>query len=38
VSHAGTALLRQLTETGLVKGWTAALIDTYSAVPKHAPG
>jgi hypothetical protein len=39
VSHAGTALLRELaTETGLVEGWTSALIDTYSAVPTHAPG
>ena len=39
VSHAGTALLRELaTETGLVEGWTAALIDTYSLPPTHAPG
>ena len=39
MSHAGTSLLRELaTETGLVKGWTGALIDTYSAVPTHAPG
>jgi hypothetical protein len=39
VSHAGTALLRELaTETGLVKEWTAALIDTYSLPPTHAPG
>ena len=39
VSHAGTALLRELAaETGLVKGWTAALIDTYSLPPTHAPG
>jgi hypothetical protein len=39
VSHAGTALLPELaTETGPVKGWTGALIDTYSAVPTHAPG
>jgi hypothetical protein len=39
VSHAGTALLRELSaETGLVKGWTAALADTYSLPPTHAPG
>jgi hypothetical protein len=39
VSHAGTALLRELAaETGLVTGWTAALIDTYSLPPTHAPG
>jgi hypothetical protein len=39
VSHAGTALLRELAaETGLVKGWTAALADTYSLLPTHAPG
>jgi hypothetical protein len=39
VSHAGTALLRELaTETGLVDGWTAALMDTYSLPPTHAPG
>jgi len=39
VSHAGTALLRELAaETGLVKGWTAALIDTYRLPPLHAPG
>ena len=39
VSHAGTALLRELAaQTGLVKGWTAALIDTYRLPPTHAPG
>jgi hypothetical protein len=39
VSHAGTALLRELAaETGLVKGWTAALLDTYRLPPLHAPG
>ena len=39
VSHAGTALLRELAaETGLVEGWTAALIDTYRLPPMHAPG
>jgi 8-oxo-dGTP pyrophosphatase MutT (NUDIX family) len=39
VSHAGAALLRELAEeTGLVAGWTAALIDTYSLPPTHAPG
>jgi hypothetical protein len=32
-------LLRELAaETGLVKGWTAALIDTYRLPPLHAPG
>ena len=39
VSHAGTALLRELAaESGLVEGWTAALSDTYPLPPKHAPG
>jgi hypothetical protein len=39
VSHAGTALLRELAaETGLVQGWSAALIDTYRLPPLHAPG
>jgi hypothetical protein len=39
VSHAGTALLRELAvETGLVKGWTAALAETYRSAPMHAPG
>ncbi len=39
VSHAGTAVLRELAaETGLVQGWTAALIDTYRLPPLHAPG
>jgi hypothetical protein len=39
VSHAGTALLRELAaQTGLVKGWTAALSDTYRLPPTHAPG
>jgi hypothetical protein len=39
VSHAGVALLREMAEeTGLVDGVTAALIDTYSGVPLHAPG
>jgi hypothetical protein len=39
VSHAGSALLRELAEqTGLVEGWTAALIDTYALPPMHAPG
>ena len=39
VSHAGTALVRELaTETGLVDGWTAALIDTYALLPTHGPG
>ena len=39
VSHAGVGLLRELAEqTGLVDGVTAALIDTYKQVPRHAPG
>jgi hypothetical protein len=39
VSHAGTALLRELAaQTGLVKGWTTALLDTYRLPPLHAPG
>lgn len=39
VSHAGTALLRELAaSTGLVQGWTEALIDTYRLPPLHAPG
>ena len=39
VSHAGTALLRELAaETGLVRGWTAALAETYRSAPMHAPG
>nr|WP_246486380.1 IS1380 family transposase [Kribbella qitaiheensis] len=39
VSHAGTALLRELaTSTGLAQGWTEALIDTYRLPPLHAPG
>ena len=39
MSHAGAAPLRELpAATGLVKGWTAALIDTYSLPPPHAPG
>jgi len=40
VSRSGVALLRELTEvTGLVAGWTEALLDTYKAVPTvHAPG
>ena len=39
MSHAGTALLRELAvETGLVNGWTAALIDTYRLPPIHPPG
>jgi hypothetical protein len=40
VSRAGVALLRELTEdTGLVQGWTGALLDTYKAFPTaHMPG
>ena len=39
VSHAGTALLRELaTETGLAGAVTGALLDTYRGVPVHLPG
>jgi hypothetical protein len=39
VSHAGVGLLREVAElTGLQRGVTAALLDTYKAVPVHAPG
>ena len=39
VSHAGTALLRELAvETGLAGEVTATLIDTYRGPPVHAPG
>ncbi len=40
MSRAGVALLRELTEdTGLVGGWTAALLDTYKTAPAvHTPG
>lgn len=40
VSRAGVALLRELTvDTGLAGGWTAALLDTYKALPVvHEPG
>src|SRR5436305_4741808 len=39
VSHAGTALLRELaTETGLADAVTSALLDTYRGVPVHMPG
>lgn len=39
VSRSGVTLLRELTvDTGLAAGWSAALADTYKAVPIHAPG
>jgi hypothetical protein len=39
VSHAGVGPLREMaTQTGLVAGISAALIDTYPEVPLHAPG
>ncbi len=39
VSHAGTALLRELAEeTDLVSAVTGALLDTYRGVPVHMPG
>jgi Transposase DDE domain group 1 len=39
VSRSGVALLRELTvDTGLAAGWSAALADTYKALPIHQPG
>jgi hypothetical protein len=39
VSHAGTALLRELaTETGLAGAVSGALLDTYRGLPLHLPG
>ena len=39
VSHAGTALLRELaTGTGLADGVSRALLDTYRGFPLHMPG
>jgi Transposase DDE domain group 1 len=39
VSHAGVGLLREVAElTGLSRGITHALLDTYRAIPVHAPG
>jgi hypothetical protein len=39
VSHAGTALLRELAaETGLAGAVTGALLDTYRGFPVHMPG
>jgi hypothetical protein len=39
VSHAGTALLRELaTETGLADAVSGVLLDTYRGVPVHMPG
>lgn len=39
VSRVGAALLRELAdECGLTGGWTAALLDTYKALPIHQPG
>jgi hypothetical protein len=39
VSHAGTALLRELaTGTGLAEAVTGALLDTYRGFPLHLPG
>jgi hypothetical protein len=39
VSHAGTALLRELAaETGLAGAVTGALLDTYRGIPVHMPG
>lgn len=39
VSHAGVGMLREVAEsTGLARGVTGALLDTYKGVPVHAPG
>ena len=39
VSHAGVGLLREVAEsTGLSRGVTAVLLDTYKGLPVHAPG
>jgi Transposase DDE domain group 1 len=39
VSHAGTALLRELaTETGLADAVSGVLLDTYRGFPLHMPG
>lgn len=40
MSRAGTLVLRELTvDTGLARGWTEALLDTYKAAPTaHLPG
>ena len=39
VSHAGTALLRELAaETGLADAVSRALLDTYRGLPQHLPG
>jgi Transposase DDE domain group 1 len=39
VSHAGTALLRELaSKTGLAEAVTGALLDTYRGFPLHLPG
>ena len=39
VSHAGVGLLREMAQlTGLTRGVTGALLDTYRGVPVHAPG
>ncbi len=39
VSYAGAALLRELAdESGLTRGWTPALLDTYKGSPVHLPG
>lgn len=39
VSHAGVGLLREVAEfTGLSRGVSAVLLDTYKGLPVHAPG
>ena len=39
VSHAGVGLLREVAQfSGLSRGVSAALLDTYRGVPVHAPG
>ncbi len=39
VSRSGVGLLGELTvDTGLAAGWSAAMLDTYKALPIHQPG
>lgn len=39
VSHAGVGMLREVAEfTGLSRGISAVLLDTYQGLPVHAPG
>jgi hypothetical protein len=38
VSHAGTALLQELAETGLAGAVSGTLLDIYQGLPLHLPG